>query len=188
MNGRWSLHLFDWARYKGLEPRLREAASTDNFGHLNDAGADDLLDQMDESATPQEVCNALLLHLCIFAESTTFDTGLPELILWLRRQDGTEDAADGLGALLLKGPNVEEWFACDTGLVGILTHDEVMTLDRKLDCYRGNRKPAKMPRGIGALTRLFTTTDAAKEHVGDLLEIVQEAANRGMGLAAVLED
>jgi hypothetical protein len=188
MAGRWSLHLFDWARYEELSPRLREAAATDDFGHLDDDEADDLLEELDESAAPEEVCNALLLHLCVSAESATFEKGLPELILWLRRREETEDAAETLGALLSGRNHVEEWFGCDAGLMGLLTPEEAEKLNRQFDAFRRSYRPRPRRSGIGALTRLFTTTDPAHESIQDLLSLVEQAAEQKMGLAAVLEE
>jgi hypothetical protein len=191
MAGRWSLHLFDWERFGQLAPRLQEAAASDDFSRLEDEEADDLLDQLDESAAPEEVCNTLLLHLCVSAESVVFERGLPELILWLRRRlgcDGCEDAADMLGGLLSRSNGVEPWFACDAGLMGMLTHGEAVELDCHLESFRRSRKPATKRGGFSALTRLFTTTDAARENVDDLIALVEEAADRKMGLAAVLEE
>jgi hypothetical protein len=191
MAGRWSLHLFDWERFGQLAPHLREAAESDDFSHLEDEEADDLLEQLDDSAAPEEVCNALLLHLCVSAESAVFDRGLPELILWIRRREGCddcEDAADMLGALLSRANRVEPWFACDAGLMGMLSREEAAQLDRRLDAFRRNRRTAAKRAGFGALTRLFTTTDPARENVDDLIEIVGEAAARKTGLAAVLEE
>jgi hypothetical protein len=187
MAGRWSLHLFDWERYGQLAPRLSEAAASDDFSRLNDEEADDLLDQLDESAAAEEVCNALLLHLCVSAESAAFDRGLPELILWLRRREDCEDAAELLGSLLSGANRVEPWFACDAGLMGMLTEDETADLNLGLESFRKNREPASRRGGFGALTRLFTTTDPARENVDDLTAIVEAAAERKMGLAAVLE-
>jgi hypothetical protein len=187
MAGRWSLHLFDWDRHQALAPRLREAAASDDFGHLHDPEADDLLEELDESATPEEVCNAILLHLCVSAETAAFEQGLPELILWLRRREDAEIAAEALGALLSTGPNVEGWFQCESGIVGILTSSEVQTLNRELTPFREGYRPARI-RGWKSLTRMLTTTDPASEVIDHLLEIVGEAANRGTGLVAVLEN
>ncbi len=189
MTGRWSLHLFDWEKYDRLAPLLREAVATDLFSDIGDEEADSLLEDISEDAAPEEICNALIMELCVAAESATFDSGLPEIILWLRRQRSAEDAADTLAALISGGRNIEPWLACDEGLVGLLTREETQDVGQALDSFYNSCKPAEKSPTLfaGAMTRLFSTTNPADENIQDLLEIVREASERGSGLAAILE-
>jgi hypothetical protein len=188
MAGRWSLHLFDWARYSELAPGLMAACVDGDFDEIDDDEAQSILAELHEDADTAEICNSLLLELCVTAESAIFDTRLPAVLLWLRKQSDAEDAAETIASLIFQNPNIEDWFACELGLVGLFTVDEVSALEELLAGFKKRYKPPKKQGGILAITRLFATSEAYGENIEDLLAIVSEAAERRAGLAAVLEE
>src|SRR2546421_1333530 len=105
MAARWSIAAFDWVRFRGLEPALREAVESGDFRRIEDAEAREILSQVSGSSSAEEVANLLITELCA-SEEVLFDTGLPALLLWLRRQPRGDDPADLIGELISTGPNL----------------------------------------------------------------------------------
>jgi hypothetical protein len=187
MATRWSFLAFDWTRFSAVSPALRQAADSGDFTHLGIDDAVEVLDTLDEETPPEAVANAVITHLCGGREMALFESGLPELILWLRKQPHGEEVGETLGELISAEPNVEEWFRADGGLAGILTVEETHKLDSAFAYFRKTYRPPAPPRGLAAITRRFSAADPAKEHLSDLMEVVTQAAAQRAGLAVLRE-
>src|SRR5438552_609922 len=105
MAARWSIAAFDWTRFSALQPALREAVASGDFTRLDDAEAREILSQLSTGSAAQEITNVLITELCA-SEEVLFDTGLPALLLWMRRQPRGDDPAELIGELISAGPNV----------------------------------------------------------------------------------
>lgn len=185
MEARWLFTGFDWGRFRELTPRLR-ALGTEDGADLSDVdGAEEMLEELGDDAEPKEARNALIMELCTVGDGALFEHGLPELVSWLRRQPPGEEPAGVLAELISASPGVEEWFAYDSGVVGLLTIEENSQLARALELFRREYRPPDRPRGIAALTRHFLTSEPAVEHLDDLIEVVHESAGEMLGLAAI---
>jgi hypothetical protein len=188
MPARWSFFAFDWTRFRSTAPPLLRASKSGDFTTLQIPEADEVLCALDEETPPESVANALVAHLCGAQDAALFEGGLSELVLWLRKQPHGEEAGETLGELISAGKNVEEWFQSDTGLIGILTEEETQSLASAFAYFRKTYRPPDQPRGLAAITRRFSAADPAKEHLSDLMEVIDEAAARGAGLAVLRED
>ena len=188
MATRWSFFAFDWTRFQTLAHALRLASESADFTKLEYEGVEEVLDTLDEETPPEAVANALIFHLCGAHEAALFETGLPEMILWLRKQPHGEEAGEVLGELISAEPHVEEWFRSDTGLAGILTEAETRDLAAAFAYFRKTYHPPKPPRGLAGLTQRFSAADPAQEHLADLMEVVEQAAAGRAGLAVSRED
>jgi hypothetical protein len=171
-----------------MEPALSAAYKTGDFTSLEFKGSEEVLDGMDDDSSPEEVCNALLTDLCGVGESAVFDTGLSELIHWVRKQPYGEEPGEMLAELITVAPNVEEWFKVEQGLVGILPPGDTEDLAIAFLRFRTKYKPPPPPRGLAAITRHFATSEPAVEHIQDLMDIIDAAAASHLGLAAFRED
>lgn len=188
MPARRSLVLFDWLRFREMEPILKAAGESGDFLPIEDEEAVAFLETLEGGAAPEAVCNALVAELCATGEEVAFETGLPELILWLRKQRNGDEPAEWLGTLLGAAPNVADWFACDAGVVGLLTPEETQCAAAAFAAFRTHYRPPAPPRGLSALTRRFLPVDPAHAQLEDLMALVEEAARREAGLAALLEE
>src|SRR2546421_7790287 len=187
MPARWSFFAFDWGRFRDLKPKLRTAAETGDFGRLDVPEAAGALSGFHGGSTPEEVANALVTELCGTGEALFFEAGVPELIHRLRRQPHGEEVTEILGSLVSGEPNMEEWFRLESGLVGILSPEETQRLSRELEGLRRDMAPAARPRGLGSITRLFTTTEAAGDRFDDLVKLITDAAGRELGVGVLRE-
>lgn len=188
MPSRWTFFAFDWVRFRALEPTLRAAHETADFAGVQDAGAEETLETLEEDAEPEVVCNALLTTLCGAEEAVVFEAGLPEMIRWLRRQPDGDEAAEMLGDLVSAVPNIADWFRVEVGLVGLLTQAQTQALSAAFAAFRRRYRPPEPPRGLAAWTRRFASTDPAREMLDDLMNLVDEAAACSRGIAALREE
>ena len=185
MESRWLFTGFDWRRYHDLSPRFREVGQAE-VPDLDDLdGADDLLEECGPDAEPEDVRNALLVEFCTTGEGALFESGLPELLTWLRKQPSGEDPSEILGAMISAAPGVEEWFASEYGLVGLLTVEETCGLAQCAGRFRKKFSPPRRAGGLTALTRHFRTSGPAIEQLEELFEVVNEAAAEMLGFAAI---
>ena len=148
-------------------------------------GADDLLDECGADVPPEEVRNAMIVEYCLSEEGALFESGLPELLAWLRKQQNGEAVADVLGSLVSGGPGIEPWFGSEFGLVGLLNVEETSELARALGKFRKGFSPPRRPKGLAALSRHFRTSGPAIEHLEELFEVIDDCAAEMLGLAAV---
>lgn len=187
MSARWTFFAFDEARFRTLETALRRACETGDFTAAAFEEAAGLLESLEEDSRPEEVCNALLVELCGTGEAVVFETGLPELILHLRRQPEGEKAADLLGVLVSAEPNVEEWFRAESGLVGRLTTAQTQELRACAAALRSRERSSRSSRGLTAWTRRFVPMEPADDQWDRLLALIDEAVSRRCGLALLRE-
>jgi hypothetical protein len=189
MEIRWLFTEFDWKRYHEVAPQLRAMRWPEHLDSLEDiqdiGSAEDVLDEFAGDACSEAVCNALLVELCTVGEGALFESGLPELIKWLRRQARGEDAADVLAEMISAHQGVEEWFATGGGLVGLLTVEQTSELARSMAAFRKGYRPPRRARGFAGLTRHFRTSEPAIEHLEELFAVVDEAAAEMHGLGVI---
>jgi hypothetical protein len=188
MAARWSFFTFDWPRFRAISPRLQDAVTSADFTQLGLEDVSEVLDTLDEETSPETVANVVIAHLCSGQEVALFEAGLPEMILWLRKQPHGEEVGEQLGELLSAEPHIEDWFRSDGGLIGILTEEETVSLDSAFTYFRKTYNPPSPLRGLASLTRRFSAADPAKEHLSDLMDVVAQAAGRHAGLGVLRED
>jgi hypothetical protein len=185
MENRWLFAAFDWKRYHELSPRIKALERTTRPDFDDVEGADDVLEEFGEEAPPRDVRNALLIELCTADDGALFESGLPGLLTWLRRQPRGEDPSETLAELISAHKGIEDWFEAPSGLVGLLTVEETSELARTIGVFRRKFRAPKPPSGIAALTRHFRTSEPAVEHLDELFDVVEEAAAEMLGLAAI---
>jgi hypothetical protein len=185
MEARWLFTAFDWGRFHEVAPRLQAAGGEAPVDFEDVEGAEGVLEEFDEEAPQEEVHNALLVELCTVGDGALFERGLPELLKWLRRQPQGEEPAEILGGMLSVSPGVEDWFAAEVGLVGVLTIEETSELARLAGRFRRSYKPPHRAKGLAALTRHFRTSEPAVEHLDELFEVIDESAAEMLGLAVI---
>lgn len=183
---RWTLFGFNWNRFSELKSALHEAWESGDFSALGIEGADEILAEFDEQADPSEICNTLILELCGRGEPLHIDAGLPELIHDLRKTRSGEDAADHLGMLIAAEPYVEDWWRVDDGLAGILSPEQVREAYTGVAAMR--RSGVKPARGLASLTRRFAPGDPATGRLAEMIDLLKDAADDGLGLAVVREN
>jgi hypothetical protein len=185
MADRWTLILFDWPRYQLLLPHLRVASRTGDFTAPGLADAEEFLQDFDERREPAAACSAILIELCALGETLVFDAGFAELMHDIRRRTNGQEPAELLAELVSASPNLEPALTTAEGIAGILAPGQVRDLADYFALFRKTYRAPAPPRGLAALARKFTTTESAAEQLPDLMDLVDLACVRGLGLAAV---
>ncbi len=187
MPARWSFFAFNWSKFRELKPGLQAASESGDFSALRQEEAVQVLEGFSETSAPEEIANALVTELCGTGEALFFEGGLPELIHRLRKEPRSEDATDLLGALVSGEPHIEDWFRVESGLVGILSQSQTKDLSQAFELLRRDLKPPSRPKGLGAITRRFATTEAAGDRLEDLFKLVDNCAKRNLGVGVLRE-
>lgn len=187
MFARWSFFLFDWRRFEELAPILVAASDAGALDRLEFEERLAILAEFDDDAETPAICNAIVMDICGEGEPVTLDGAVAELIHSLRRSPNGEPAADILGDLVTSHPHVEPWLHADSGLIGILAPDGVLELSAAFASFRRTYSPPPGPRGLAAIARRLTASEAPIDHLADLLQLADLAAARGMGIAVSKE-
>jgi hypothetical protein len=185
MADRWILFLFDWPRYQLLLPHLRIASRTGIFTAPGLADAEEFLQDFDERREPAAACSAILIELCTLGDPLELDGGFAELMHDLRRRPNGQEPSELLAELVSAVPNLEPSLTTAEGIAGILAPGQVRDLADYFALFRKTYRAPAPPRGLAALARRFTTTESATEQLPDLMDFVDQACVRGLGLAAM---
>lgn len=183
----WTVFAFDWTRYRGIGPKLQAACATGDFTSLDIAGADAVLETLEDDIPPEEVCSVVLAELCGRGEPVVVPNSLLRLLRHIRRDRDCEEAADLLTELLVGGSNVAAWHRTERGLVGLLTPEQTRDLAPRLGRFCRRETETRRPGWFEKLRRLFSPTDEEATVLRALRDVVDEAAARGDGLAAAIE-
>ena len=198
MSGGWHFYRFDFARYLQLRPALRSASTPEAFAAIADAPETQSLAALLESEeiSREEARHAWLRAVCCLGDALLLDTGFPRFVAALGRRRGAEDAAQILCDLAAGGKNIEAWLLPSYGLVGLLTPDETAALAAHCRPLRGKMGmrvgKRRRRRGglLGALSAffrsLFDRSPRTEEMMPLLLELIDNAAERGEGIAVFL--
>ena len=198
MSGGWHFYRFDYARYLALRPALRSASTPEAFAAIADTPETQAIVALleNEEISREEARHAWLQAVCCPGDAVPLDKGFPRFVAALGRRRGAEDAAQVLCDLAAGGKNIEAWLLPSYGLVGLLTPDETAALADYCRPLRGRRgvgsgKKRRRHGGlIGAVSAffrsLFDRSPQAEEMLPLLLEWVDEAVQRGEGIAVFL--
>lgn len=185
----WSFAGFDWVRFRAIAPDLRRAVSVRDLRTSVNTQIAEVAGAFDDTASTAEVCNVVITEVCTRGRWVFVRPSLPELIRDLRRRDPGEDAADMITDLALSAHNIESWFKVDSGIMGLATRAEVDHLASHLAAYdRDAPRTGDHRAGIAGWARRFAPTGGQGDVVAELAELVREARQDELGLAAILED
>ena len=95
MQARWNVYCFDYARYLELRPRLRSAATADAFAVLAEGPEGEAIAQavLEQTLTPEEARNALVIALCCVGDPLPLDATFPRFL----RCPGPSERSRGRG-------------------------------------------------------------------------------------------
>ena len=126
----WNIYRFNYSQFIVLRPLLRAATEPEAFAAFGEgAEIEAIVDAVaEQSLTPEEARNALLVALCCEGDALPVDASFSRFVAALARRKGAEDAAEMLGDLVSGGKTVEAWMAAEDGIVGLLTPEETRQL------------------------------------------------------------
>ena len=186
MTGRWSFFAFDWERFRQVRPKLKAAFESGDFTDLDWPEALDLFEHTDESVAAEQICNELVVAMCAAGEPVFIEGGLSEAFIRLRKLPSGEEPGEALAGLISAGPGIEEWFQVPSGLIGVLSSPSTEELSHQMAPFK-QEEVEKPARGIAAITRRLSTTEAAKDPLQSLIRLVERASEKGLGIAAFKE-
>lgn len=184
----WSFSGFDWTRFRALAPELKRAAEAADWRILRDGEAADVIASLDPAMDAAVVCNCVIAELCSTGASVVFRGGLPEFLRNLSVSAAGEEAADLLSEAAFASANIEQWFAAELGLIGILSWASLDHLRSHLDAHCRERPRPKRQRGIAGLVGRLKPGDSEEERLTDLVELVDECVAGRLGLAVMLSE
>ena len=200
----WNFYRFDYAQFLILRPLLRATTAPEAFAAFGeDTEMETIAEAVaEQSLTPEEARNALLLTLCCDGDPLPIDASFPRFLAALARRKGAEGAAELLGDLVSGGKGVEAWMAADDGITGLLTPDEtaqLYTMFQPLLTRRGRslssvggKKGRRMRRGglagacVSFVRHLFNLGPLPDDLLPLLGRLLQEAQANGQGIAITI--
>lgn len=183
---RWTFALFDWTRFEAFEEGLKEGVQSGSFSDPRLARAAARLVEAERGASPQAICNSLIVDFCCDGEPVEFGGGLPDLVVRLRRRLGG-DAMDSLADFAFGSLNVQEWFRVDTGLLSVLTVAETQSLAKLLERVRPSIVARPRRSTVDRIRRAVTGADAGERRFVELVDLVAQAAEERHGLAVIAD-
>ena len=184
---RWSFFSFDWVVYQRIERLVKQAKVSGNFDSLEFDGIQEALETVSDDATPEETANAIITDICGVGEPVIFESGLSDMILRMRRERNGVESAEILGELMSSSPGIQDWYAVDNGMVGVLTIRQTQALASSFIAFRQSWVPPSPPHGLGALKRHFASSENPEEILPDLMDLVEAATSRGEGIGVMRE-
>lgn len=183
----WTLIPFDWQRYRRLAPELKDAARAGDLSRIRNAEAAQLVATLEDTTDLRYTCNYILCELCTVGDPLNFHGTFPAVMRQLSSLDNGEDIADKLVEGAFAGMNVEDWFKCDHGLMGILTWADLDRLRPNVEALI-RTLPHRDERRLRNLTRLLRLAQSEDELVEGLLRLIEACNVNGWGLAFLLYD
>ncbi len=181
---RWIFYGWDEVHFRRLRGVLRRAALSGALPADLSGPGRAALQELPAGASLEEACNAIFLAECARGEAAVCEGGLPELLVYLRRDDAGEEFATAIAELISARPHMEAWFETEVGLIGLLSAADVRAI---ADSANRVRSEPRLPQRPSWLRRLSPAQDPY-EGLMDLMDLVVWSAEQGLGLAAVLEE
>ena len=180
----YGFHPFDWSAYRALVTPLSGAYRSGDFGGSQLAVAQPILAELEPDLPPEAICIAVVLELCCLRSGIVFHGTLLDELRAMRRT-GSVDAAEALTDLVLSGMNLPDWCRADSGLAGVLTEQQTVSLAQTLRGASSRASGAAGPAGFRKLVLRLTGHEIGRDMLGELAQLVAWSAQGGYGLAAV---